>query len=211
MLRIGMAGSAATIARLVAEDRDPVGRQIDPDRQLSKLLSYVLRHHPDAAGVVLDAQGWVAIDALLAGLGARGTVLTRDVLDRIVAGDRKRRYAVSDDGLRLRASQGHSVEVELGYEPAEPPPVLYHGTAERNLDSIRATGLDRRERHHVHLSAAIETARQVGGRHGRPVVLVVDAAAMRAAGVVFYLAANGVWLVERVDPIYLRSEPRSRR
>ncbi len=180
-----------------------MGEDRDPDRRLSKLLSYVLRHHPDAAGVTLDPQGWVAIDALIAGLGARATVLTRDVLDRIVAGDSKRRYAVSDDGLRIRASQGHSVEVELGYEPAEPPPVLYHGTPERNLDSIRATGLDRRDRHHVHLSAAIETARQVGGRHGRAVVFTVDAAAMHSAGIIFHVAANGVWLVDSVAPIYL--------
>ncbi|HUQ06980.1 MAG TPA: RNA 2'-phosphotransferase [Kofleriaceae bacterium] len=173
------------------------------DTRTSKLLSYVLRHHPDAAGVTLDPQGWVDVDALLRGLNARGTVLTRTDLDRIVAADRKGRYAYSDDGARIRANQGHSVEVDLGYEPAVPPALLYHGTAEPNVASIMATGLDRRERHHVHLSAAVATARQVGGRHGRPVVLNVDAARMHADGFAFFVTANGVWLVERVPPAYL--------
>jgi putative RNA 2'-phosphotransferase len=182
----------------------------DDDRRTSKFLSYVLRHHPEEAGVVLDPQGWVAVDALLAGLAACGTVLSRTDLDRIVAEDGKRRYAYSDDGARIRASQGHSVDIDLGYAPAEPPPVLYHGTAERNLTSILAIGLDRRERHHVHLSAAPESARQVGGRHGRPVVLHVDAAGMHADGFAFFVTANGVWLVERVPPEYLSSELRSR-
>lgn len=181
------------------------------DTRASKLLSYVLRHRPDQASVTLDAQGWVEVDALLAGLAARGTVLTRTDLDRIVAADSKRRYAYSDDGTRIRASQGHSVDVDLGYQPAVPPPLLFHGTAERNLESILATGLDRRQRHHVHLSAAVATARQVGGRHGRPVVLDVDAARMHADGFAFFVTANGVWLVESVPPTYLRIAPRSRR
>lgn len=169
----------------------------------------MLRHRPDEAGVTLDAQGWVDVEALLAGLAARGTALTRADLDRIVAGDSKRRYAYSDDGARIRASQGHSVDVALGYEPAVPPPLLYHGTAERNLASILASGLDRRARHHVHLSAAVDTARQVGGRHGRPVVLHVDAARMHGDGFAFFVTANGVWLVEHVPASYLRTEPRS--
>jgi putative RNA 2'-phosphotransferase len=192
MLRIGMTASHR-IARLVSSD----------DRATSKLLSFILRHRPDEAGITLDPQGWVAVDALVAGLRARGTTITRADLDRVVAADSKQRYAYSDDGTRIRASQGHSVDVELGYEPAVPPALLYHGTAERNLASILATGLDRRERHHVHLSAAVATARQVGGRHGRPVVLHVDAARMHADGFAFFMTANGVWLVERVPPDYL--------
>ncbi len=177
------------------------------DRKDSKLLSYVLRHHPDAAGLTLDAQGWVEIDLLLAGLTTRGTALTRAALDHIVATDGKGRYAVSDDGLRIRANQGHSVDVDLGYLPAVPPPLLYHGTAERNLPSIRATGLERRARHHVHLSATVETARQVGARHGRPLVLVVDAARMHADRIAFYVTANGVWLVDAVPAGYLSQPP----
>ncbi len=188
-------------------DPDRIARVVTPDdprdRAASKLLSYVLRHHPEEAGVTLDPQGWVEVDALLAGLTARGTVLSRTDLDRIVATDGKRRYAYSEDGARIRASQGHSVDVDLGYAPAVPPPVLYHGTAERFLASILATGLERRARHHVHLSAAIATARQVGGRHGRAVVLHVDAARMHGDGFAFFVTANGVWLVESVPPGYL--------
>jgi len=174
------------------------------DRRVSKLLSYVLRHQPAAGGVVLDAQGWVEVDALLAGLRARGEVLDRADLERIVAGDSKARYALSDDGLRIRASQGHSIDVDLGYAAAVPPPELFHGTALRFLASILATGLERRERHHVHLTAALATARTVGSRHGRPVVLVVDAARMHGDGHAFYVTPNGVWLVAAVAPTYLR-------
>lgn len=188
---------------MTTDDPSTRPKGLAQDRLTSKLLSYVLRHHPETAGVTLDAQGWVEVDALLRGLNARGTVLTRTDLDRIVAADSKRRYAYSDDGARIRASQGHSVEVDLGYEPAAPPALLYHGTAEKNLASIMATGLERRERHHVHLSAGVATARQVGGRHGRPVVLHVDAARMHADGFAFFVTANGVWLVERVPPAYL--------
>ncbi len=201
--------AAAGIGAGISYDAGPMAadrarpRELSDDRTLSKRLSYVLRHAPESAGVTLDAQGWVAIDVLLRGLAAIGPALARTDLDRVVADNTKQRFAISDDGLRIRASQGHSVEVELGYPPAPPPAVLYHGTAERNLASIRAAGLERRDRHHVHLSAAIATARQVGGRHGRPIVLVVDAARMHADGHVFYVTPNRVWLVDAVPPGYL--------
>jgi putative RNA 2'-phosphotransferase len=177
------------------------------DRRVSKLLSYVLRHPPAAGGVTLDAQGWAQIDALLAGLGARGEVLDRADVERIVATDGKARYAISADGQRIRASQGHSIDIDLGYAPAVPPAELFHGTAQRFLASILATGLERRARHHVHLTAALATARAVGGRHGRPAVLVVDAARMHADGHAFYVTPNGVWLVAAVAPVYLRQQP----
>lgn len=108
------------------------------------------------------------------------------------------------EGNRIRASQGHSVDVDLGYAPAEPPPVLYHGTAERNLSSILVEGLDKGRRHHVHLSASTDTATRVGARHGKPVVLTVDAAAMTRDGALFYVSENSVWLTEFVPPEYLR-------
>ncbi len=172
-------------------------------------MSYLLRHRPDDAGLVLDAQGWADVDLVLAALASKGSSLTRADLARIVAGDDKRRYALSEDGTRVRANQGHSVDVELDLPPAEPPSVLYHGTAERALASILATGLERRARHHVHLSAVVATARAVGGRHGRPVVLRVDAARMRAEGWTFYRSANDVWLVDAVPAAYLAVEPLS--
>ena len=169
-----------------------------PNTRISKFLSYVLRHRPDAVGITLDAQGWVAIDLLLAAAAAHGTCISRDDLDDIVRNNPKQRFAISDDGTMVRASQGHSIAVELGYTPATPPAVLYHGTADRNLAAIRAEGLLKGRRHHVHLSIDPATAAQVGGRHGRPAVLIVRAAEMHAAGYTFHLSANGVWLTEHV-------------
>lgn len=169
-----------------------------PTDRLSRYLSYVLRHRPDAIGLSLDAAGWVEVDTLLAACAAHGRPLTRDELEQVVALDDKQRYAFSDDGLRIRASQGHSVAVELGYEPRVPPEILYHGTTERFLEAIRREGLRRGERHHVHLSADQETARTVGARRGVPVVLRVRAGEMARQGATFYLSANGVWLTEVV-------------
>jgi putative RNA 2'-phosphotransferase len=163
----------------------------------------VLRHDPAAAGIELDAAGWVDVDVLLAALARHGRPLTREQLDHVVAANDKRRFAYSEDGRRIRASQGHSVPVDLGLEPAAPPPVLYHGTTGRVLDAAFREGLRPMSRHAVHLSADRETAVRVGARHGRPVVLAVDAAAMAAAGRVFRVSANGVWLTDAVPPEYL--------
>jgi putative RNA 2'-phosphotransferase len=168
------------------------------------LLSYVLRHHPDAAGVTLDEHGWVAVEDLLRGLQRRGNRITRAELERVVANNNKQRFSFSDDGTRIRANQGHSVAIDLGYQPATPPATLFHGTAERALAAILREGLKRRARHHVHLSLSAAIAREVGARHGRPVVLVVDAERMRGDGHLFYVSANGVWLTDEVPPGYLR-------
>jgi putative RNA 2'-phosphotransferase len=171
--------------------------------RISRFLSYVLRHHPDAIGLVLDANGWADIDALLAACAAHGRTLERGELDLVVAQNDKRRFAVSEDGRRIRASQGHSVSVDLGYEPCVPPEVLYHGTAARFLEEIRRDGLRRGTRLHVHLSADEETAQSVGARHGVPVVLRVRAGEMSRAGVSFFISANEVWLTERVGEGYI--------
>jgi putative RNA 2'-phosphotransferase len=121
----------------------------------------------------------------------------------VVRKNSKQRFAISSDGQAIRANQGHSVEVDLGYAPAMPPAVLYHGTASHNLASIRAVGLNRHERHHVHLSTIVAAARQIGSRHGQSVVLAVDAARMHREGHTFFVTPNGVWLVARVPPEYL--------
>src|SRR6185436_19859374 len=120
------------------------------------------------------------------------------ILQQVVAHNDKQRFELSDDGLRIRARQGHSVEVELGYEPAIPPSVLYHGTATRNLDSIFAQGLLKGRRHHVHLSTNKETMIQVAMRHGKPVLLVVQSAQMHAVGHEFFVTGNNVWLTKHV-------------
>ncbi|MFD8676914.1 RNA 2'-phosphotransferase [Streptomyces seoulensis] len=175
--------------------------------KVSKYLSKHLRHQPERIGLSLDPAGWVEIDALLAATAAHGFPVTRAELDHVVAVNDKRRFAI--EGGRIRASQGHTVEVALGLPPATPPPYLYHGTVARSLDAIRAEGLRPMARHDVHLSADRETATRVGARRGRPVVLAVDAAAMHRDGHVFHLSANAVWLTAAVPPRYLRfSEPR---
>jgi putative RNA 2'-phosphotransferase len=171
--------------------------------RVSKLLSLVLRHEPDRMGLRLDEPAWVLVDEVLRGFAEVGMPVTRDELETVVRESDKQRFALSSDGTRIRANQGHSVEVDLGYEPAPPPPILFHGTARRFLESIRAQGLVRGARHHVHLSALRDTAHRVGGRHGSPVVLEVRAAVMAADGHAFFLSANGVWLTEHVPVGYL--------
>ena len=171
--------------------------------KISKFLSYVLRHDPAQIGITLDSAGWTDVAALLAASAAHGVSFTRDELTQVVATSDKQRFALSPDGARIRANQGHSVEVELELAPAVPPATLYHGTVDRFLDSIRAHGLIKGERHHVHLSADLATAQKVGGRRGKPVVLVVRAADMVAAGHAFFVSANGVWLTEAVPAAFV--------
>ncbi|MFB9903229.1 RNA 2'-phosphotransferase [Allokutzneria oryzae] len=166
---------------------------------VSKRMARHLRHAPEEIGITLDAAGWVAVADLLAALR-----ISREELEAVVAGNDKRRFAFDATGTRIRASQGHSVAVDLGLEPAEPPAVLYHGTVERFLPAILREGLRPMNRHDVHLSADTETANRVGRRRGAAVVLVVDAAAMAADGHEFRRSANGVWLTASVPPRYLK-------
>lgn len=179
--------------------------------RISKFLSLVLRHEPERIGVELDRSGWIDVAKLLERLAAHGIVVTRAELERVVATSDKQRFALSEDGTRIRANQGHSVEVDLQLAPAAPPDVLYHGTVESALAGIRELGLVRGLRHHVHLSAEVETAKRVGARRGRPVVLPVRAGAMAAAGHVFFRSANGVWLVEHVPVEFLELRQRAAR
>lgn len=172
--------------------------------RLSKFLSLVLRHEPDAIGIELDGAGWVSVDLLLRASTAHGTKITRSMLEEVVATSPKRRFVLSDDAQRIRAAQGHSVDVDLEYAIAVPPDVLFHGTIERVMAAIRSQGILRMSRHHVHLSLDAATARSVGGRRGRPVVLEVLARQMHEDGFAFHVATNGVWLTEHVPPAYIR-------
>jgi len=172
-------------------------------KQTSKFLSLVLRHEPGKIGLNLDGQGWANVDELLQKLHAHGQVLDRGGLQDIVAACSKQRFALSDDGQRIRANQGHSITVDLGLVPVEPPQWLYHGTVPRFVGSIREQGLHAGERHHVHLSLDRETAHQVGARRGAPVILSVHAGRMHADGHVFHRSANGVWLTDHVPPQYI--------
>ena len=169
----------------------------------SKFLSLVLRHEPEKNGLKLNYAGWIEVDTLLSALKQHGKALTVDQLKHIVATSDKKRFALSDDGRCIRASQGHSIEVDLQYEPQIPPELLFHGTATRFLDSIRVDGLSRMERHDVHLSAEMKVTLQVGERHGQPVLLIIKAGEMHRGGHVFRRSANGVWLVNHVPPQFI--------
>jgi putative RNA 2'-phosphotransferase len=172
--------------------------------KVSKYLSKHLRHEPERLGLTLQPGGWVGVDELLAACAAHHFAVSQDELKVVVARNDKKRFSFDETGTRIRANQGHSAEVDLQLEPAEPPPLLYHGTPARNRAVIEESGLKRMERHHVHLSCDVPTARKVGERRGRPILFAVDAAAMRRDGHVFYRSANGVWLVDEVPPKYLR-------
>ncbi|MDP9529428.1 RNA 2'-phosphotransferase [Pseudomonas protegens] len=172
----------------------------------SKFLSYVLRHEPQAIGLELDSEGWGDIDALISGAAKGGRQLSRELIERVVEGNDKKRFALSADGQRIRAVQGHSNKtVQLQLEAKQPPAVLYHGTATRFMDSINEQGLIPGSRHHVHLSQEIDTAKAVGQRYGQVVILQIDAQAMQAQGFRFYQAENGVWLTDQVPVSFIQA------
>jgi len=163
----------------------------------SKFLSYVLRHAPESIGIDMDSHGWVNIDELIE-KGQKG--ITREMIDQIVREDAKQRYAISEDGNRIRANQGHSIEVDLKLQSKIPPVTLYHGTHEGVLKTVLKEGLKKMNRHHVHLSVDAETAKMVGSRRGKPVILTVDTRSMVRDGIKFYISENGVWLTDYVAP-----------
>jgi putative RNA 2'-phosphotransferase len=176
------------------------------DKQLvriGKFLSLVLRHKPDTIGLCLDENGWASIEELIAGARQAGLALSDRLIRQVVEQNDKQRFSLSEDGKKIRANQGHSVQVDLQFSPLEPPDYLYHGTATRFLDPILQQGLMRGKRHHVHLSPDEETAGKVGMRHGKPIILLIRARDMHRAGFQFYLSENGVWLTEHVPPEWI--------
>lgn len=167
--------------------------------EVSKFLSYILRHQPEAIGLELDSEGWASIDALIAGAAGQGQHLDRQLIEAVVETSDKKRFALSADGLRIRAVQGHSTaKVDIAFSEKRPPDTLYHGTASRFLASILADGLTAQSRQYVHLSADRQVAIQVGQRYGTPVVLEINALAMFEQGHQFFQADNGVWLTRQV-------------
>lgn len=169
----------------------------------SKFLSLVLRHQPDTIGLTLDEAGWVDIAVLIQQMAFHNHPLTRNELEELVASNSKQRFAFNDDHTRIRASQGHSIAVELDLPIQDPPQYLYHGTVSKFLAAIRVHGLQKMSRQHVHLSADIDTAKLVGSRRGQPVILRIRSAAMQAKGHNFYLSENGVWLTDEVPVSYI--------
>ena len=175
------------------------------NKHLSKKLSYILRHHPDSIGLVLDKNGWANVEELLEKLNASGTSVNLENLREVVSTNAKQRFSFDEGVNRIRANQGHSINIALGLASVKPPSILYHGTATVNREAILSQGLTRQQRQHVHLSADISTAIQVGQRHGKPFIFEVDTKAMHAAGFTFFRSENNVWLTDHVPPQFLSS------
>ncbi len=168
----------------------------------SKFLSLVLRHQPEIINLEIDEYGWALIDDIIA-LSRDKIRLTRELIEEVVITSDKQRYSLSDDGKYIRANQGHSIKVNLQLHPKEPPAMLYHGTATRFVESIKAEGLKPGKRQHVHLSSNIETAISVGSRHGKPTVIKIQAELMHTQGYEFFLSDNEVWLTSSVPLEFL--------
>ena len=175
-------------------------------KKIGKFLSLVLRHEPQKIGIVLDENGWANVKELIQKCEKHRVSFTMTDLEEIVATNDKKRYSFNADKSKIRANQGHSINIELNLTPVEPPEFLYHGTADRFLDSIMENGIKKMNRQHVHLSKDIQTAQKVGARHGRVIVLKIMSGAMHNDGKIFYLSDNGVWLTDYIDPKYIFSE-----
>ncbi|MDC8004705.1 RNA 2'-phosphotransferase [Aureisphaera galaxeae] len=176
-------------------------------KHISKFLSLVLRHAPEKIGLTLDEAGWANVDELLEKMNGKGPDVDFEVLQYVVDTNNKKRFAFNDDKTKIRANQGHSITIEHGFTPVDPPEILYHGTGAKSVDSILQNGIEKRNRHHVHLSQDRETALKVGQRHGKPVVLEIMATRMQADGHLFYLSENDVWLTDFVPTQYIKKDP----
>lgn len=172
--------------------------------KISKFLSLILRHAPETIGLKLEDNGWVRIDKLIAAGAKNAREFTLSELREVVETNDKKRFAFDESGEKIRASQGHSIAVEIEFEKRTPPAFLYHGTAEKNVGLIFQDGLRKMNRHHVHLSIDTETAGKVGARHGKPAIFEVDTIKMLENNLEFFVSANNVWLVENVPPQFLR-------
>ena len=176
----------------------------DNTKRISKFLSLVLRHKPHLIGIKLDFQGYTDVDKLILKMKEFGKSIDLQTLKYVVKTNNKKRFCFSENKTKIRANQGHSVEVELGYKSKTPPKVLFHGTSERSLSNILKIGLRKQNRHHVHLSKDITTAKSVGSRHGKAVVLEIASEKMHKQGYEFFQSTNGVWLVKKVPAEFLR-------
>ncbi len=170
----------------------------------SKFLSLVLRHNPGLINLDLDDNGWADVLELMEKSKIKKVHFTQEILDVVVETNNKQRFGYNDDKSKIRANQGHSVNIDIALDAVEPPMELYHGTATNNVASIREKGIDKRSRQHVHMSHERETATNVGSRHGKPQILVIDTEQMYLDGNKFYLSKNGVWLTEYIDPKYIK-------
>ena len=178
-------------------------KQMKSDKEISKFMSLVLRHQPEKINVVLDENGWTDVAIFLSQMNTKGFSVDMKKLEEIISTNEKQRFALNDTKDRIRANQGHSVEIDLGLSPTEPPQILYHGTSQNAISSIKEQGITKQNRQHVHLSAQIETAINVGSRHGKVVVLTIKALEMHQNGEIFYISDNGVWLADIIETKYI--------
>jgi putative RNA 2'-phosphotransferase len=172
-------------------------------QHISKLLSLVLRHQPEHIGLTLNEDGWASVTVLIEKINAAGNTIDFTLLQKVVDENDKKRFTFNEDKTMIRASQGHSIEVELDLKKITPPEYLYHGTVAKYLAAIRSEGLKKMSRQHVHLSKDKETAIKVGSRRGKPIILTINAGSMHEAGLPFYLSANEVWLTDEVPVQYI--------
>ena len=173
-------------------------------QQTSKFISLSLRHNPEAIGITLDEHGWADVQDLITGINASGNHrLDMETLREIVRTDEKQRYSFSEDETLIRANQGHSIPVDVELEKVELPEFLYHGTGEKYRNSIDQSGLIPKSRLYVHLSGDIDTAINVGKRHGKPIVYKVHSGEMQKDGYEFFRSVNAVWLTKEVPAKFL--------
>ena len=170
---------------------------------ISKFLSLILRHQPQEIDLNLDENGWANVDELIVKCAIKNIKFNFEDLKEVVATNEKKRFIFNEDKSKIRANQGHSIEIDLALEPVMPPDFLYHGTAEKNIDSILENGIKKMNRQHVHLSQEKATAINVGSRHGKPVVLIINSSQMYEDGILFYKSENNVWLSDFVDKKYI--------
>jgi len=176
-------------------------------KKISKLLSLILRHQPETIDLKLDENGWTNVDKLREKYSKHKIHFTLEELHEVVETYHKKRFIFNKDKTKIRANQGHSIDVDLALKPQQPPEFLYHGTAQNNIDSILKNGIEKRSRQHVHLSLDRETATKVGMRHGKPIILTIKTDEMFEDGILFYLSENNVWLTDFVDKKYIKKNP----
>ncbi len=173
------------------------------NKEISKFLSLILRHHPEKIGLNLDKNGWANVEELIQKMNQNHWQIDRNILNEVVITNDKQRFIFDETKEKIRANQGHSIDIDLNLQPVEPPEILYHGTATKFVGSIRNEGIKKQSRQHVHLSENIETATKVGQRHGKVVILKVKAKEMHKKGFVFYLSENNVWLTDNVEKEFI--------
>ena len=174
---------------------------------LPKYISMLLRHHPESKNLHMDHHGWVEVDELISKISTKRNPVTFEMIKNIVDTDNKNRFDIQElNGVYyIRANQGHSIkDIDIGFDVVTPPDVLFHGTAQKSVDSILKSGIEKRGRQYVHLSPDISTAIKVGERHGDVRIFEINAKQMKEDGKIFYLSKNGVWLTDFVDRKYIK-------